>query len=99
MKIGEIEVHALPQFFQVKFANQSNALTVNNWFAVWTHFETKQVNTFLDYPPEDPGGTQQSLIRRGSALRSNPLPFYTILTEKVPFSIPSIDKWHPISHN
>ena len=62
-------------FSSQKFANQSNALTVNNWFAVWTHFETEHVNTFLDYPPGDPEGTQQSLIRRGPTLRSDPYPF------------------------
>ena len=34
-----------------------------------------------------PGGTQQSFIRVGSALRSNPLLFYIpYLTEKVPLS-------------
>ena len=33
------------------------------------------------------GGTQQSFIREGSALRSNPLPFYIpFLTKKIPFS-------------
>ena len=34
-----------------------------------------------------PGGTQQSFIRVGSALRSNPVLFYIpFLTEKVPLS-------------
>ena len=44
--------------------------------------------------------TQQSFIREGSALRSNPLPFYIPFSaEKVPFSsVPSIDRWCPL-HN
>lgn len=45
-------ISALGQFFPVQIANQSDLLTVNNWFAVWTHFETEHVNTFLDYPRE-----------------------------------------------
>ena len=47
-------------------------------------------------PWEGGGGTQQSFIQAGSALRSNPLPFnIPFLTEKVPFRIPSIEKWYP----
>ena len=34
--------------------------------------------------PFKPGGTQQSFIRGGSALRSNPLLYIPFLTEKVP---------------
>ena len=43
------------------------------------------------------GGTQRSLIRGGSAPRSNPLSFYIpFLTERYLFRIPSIDKWYPL---
>ena len=36
---------------------------------------------------EIPGGTQQMFIRGGSALRTNPLPFYIpFFTKKVPLS-------------
>ena len=44
-----------------------------------------------------PGGTQQSFIRVGSALRSNPvlLPF---LTEKVPLSCTFLQQMGPLSH-
>jgi len=43
------------------------------------------------------GGTQQSFIQGGSALRSIPFTLlYTILGGKrSPFLIPSIEKWHP----
>ena len=44
-----------------------------------------------------PGGTQQSFIRVGSALRPNPvlLPF---LTEKVPLSYTFLQQMGPLSH-
>ena len=45
------------------------------------------------------GGCQQSFIQVGSAPTSNPLPFYRpFYGEKVPFPVPSIDKWCPFSH-
>ena len=44
--------------------------------------------------------TRQSFIRRGTAPRSNPLPFYIPFSaKKVPFSsVPSTDRWCPF-HN
>ena len=46
-----------------------------------------------------PGGTQQSFIRVGSALRSNPLLFYIpYLTEKVPLSYTFCWQMVPLSH-
>ena len=42
------------------------------------------------------GGTQQSLIPRGSAPRSHPLPFQIpFLTEKLSLSYTFLDKWYP----
>ena len=44
------------------------------------------------------GSTQQSFIRRGSALRSKPLPFYILfLIYKVPFSYTFHRKFYPFS--
>ena len=41
------------------------------------------------------GVSQQSFIRGGSTPKSSPLAFYIpFLTEKVPFRIPSIEKWY-----
>ena len=43
-----------------------------------------------------PGGTNQILIRGGSARRSNPLPFYIPFWQKrYPFYIPFIEKRYP----
>ena len=42
-----------------------------------------------------PGGCSTKFSRGGSAPRSHPLPFYlSFLAEKVPFYIPSFDKWY-----
>ena len=42
------------------------------------------------------GGTQQTFIRRGSAPRSKPLPFYVpFLIEKIPLWHTSHRKWYP----
>ena len=43
-------------------------------------------------------GTQQMLMRGGSAPRSNPLPFYIQFfhEKRYPFGKPSIDKWYPV---
>ena len=44
-------------------------------------------------------GTNQILIRGGSAQRSNPLPFYIPFWQKrYPFYIPFIEKKVPLSH-
>ena len=44
-------------------------------------------------------GSQQSFIQVGSTAKSNPSPFYRpFYGEKVPFPVPSIDKWCPLSH-
>ena len=48
---------------------------------------------------EGGGGTQQSLIRGGSAPRSNPLPFQIpFLTESCPLSIPSLTNSTPFTY-
>ena len=56
---------------------------------------TKRNRIFL-WTGSGGGGTQKSLIRWGSAPRSNPLPFYVPFFQKRhPFRIPFIGKRHP----
>ena len=63
-------------------------------------------DSFSIHPGEGPPSPKQSLIRGGSALGSNPLPFYIPFWQKrCPFYIPDYGSWYlllkqkvPLSH-